>query len=434
MGLACMRNDKQYQHEEKVLLTKILLENNCTKDYILRIVPLISMTCLPTGEQMQKLISLAKDSYAYNNDYIDDKALYLGEHEEMRVAYGQVYFIDTTGLKNYIYEHGEIPTLLEEIGCWNVQKHNGYFSCGNHDGDNPSAIVVKDNPYIGVINYTREKEFNKQADIITLVQYNLGYGFNEAKQYLENFLDINGDNSAKQILNNTIKQSRNIPAPKNCDELKVLYEINLEKYEPLLHIDWVRQGITERTRKKFDIRYSYEGKQIIIPIRHHQTGQLLAISARTTQEHYEEFNISKYKVSDGYQKNKNIFGLYENKDYIKQAGICIVFEAEKSVFKRDSLLDSTALALQGHSLSDAQADILASLDVDIIISMDNDVAIEEIKSICNKLSKRTSRNIYYTIDNHGYLGKKDSVADMSRHIYDTILSEKVLYKPAESKC
>lgn len=48
----------------------------------------------------------------------------------------------------------------------------------------------------------------------------------------------------------------------------------------------------------------------------------------------------------------NLFGLWENKDSIQEKGHVVVFEAEKSVLKRDSLNDPTGVAVSGHEISD----------------------------------------------------------------------------------
>ena len=62
-----------------------------------------------------------------------------------------------------------------------------------------------------------------------------------------------------------------------------------------------------------------------------------------------------------YIKSLNLFGLYENYDSIQKAKQVTVVEAEKSVLKRDSLNDSTLVALSGHTMSEEQAAILIGL-------------------------------------------------------------------------
>ena len=84
-------------------------------------------------------------------------------------------------LKEYIYNERKIEYVLEEIGCHNIVYHpnKDFYSCGNYNGDNKGAINVRNNEYLGVINYTRTKEFGENSDIITI--FNLPFLYNHHK-------------------------------------------------------------------------------------------------------------------------------------------------------------------------------------------------------------------------------------------------------------
>ena len=62
-------------------------------------------------------------------------------------------------LKKYIFQKGKIEFILNEIGCGHILYHPAkeYYSCTNCDGDNKTAINIKNNEYLGCKNYTREK-------------------------------------------------------------------------------------------------------------------------------------------------------------------------------------------------------------------------------------------------------------------------------------
>lgn len=176
--------------------------------------------------------------------------------------------------------------------------------------------------------------------------------------YLHTILDLsNADLSTLKL-----KQRDPVNKPTNSSkeeeiDANVVHDSlqkELNGYSPLLFIEWAKEGITNRTRDKFDIRYDYNGERVVIPIRNHTTGLLSALSYRTikTAEECKLFNFPKYVITKGYNKHKNIFGLYENREAIQKAGYVVVYEAEKSVFKRDTLMDSTGVALSGHTFSD----------------------------------------------------------------------------------
>lgn len=346
--------------------------------------------------------------------------------------------MDTISLKEYIFKNEKIEFVLEKIGCHHIKFHSNkdFFSCGNYNGDNISAVNVKNNKYLNVINWTREKDFDDTSDIITLVQYNKNCSFVEAVKYLHGILGLEykWERKSKKAKEKNdplyiFKKWENKQKLVDVDDIHILDEELLNDFIPILYIGWLREGIMPWTAKKFGLAYSYKYKRVVIPIRYWLTGELLGTNMRTTVENWEELDVKKYYLTPSYQKSLNIFGLYENYNDIQKAGYVVIYEAEKSVLKRDSLNDPTGVAIQGHSLSDEQVRVLIGLNVDIIISMDNDVPLQEVRHMCEKLYK--GRNVYYTHDKWDLLGEKDSIADMPNKIFNFFMKHKVKYDATE---
>lgn len=349
----------------------------------------------------------------------------------------------TTSLKKYIFENDKIEFILNEIGCHSIVYHPNkeFYSCANYNGDNKGAINVKNNEYLNVVNWTRQKEFGDNSDIIDLVQYNKNMSFREAVKYLHKILglkyelgeepEIKKEKKQKDI--SLMEQIRNRTRRGVVDvaDIQVLEDRLIQDYVPLLHIDWLRQGITERTRKKFGLAYSYKNKRVVMPMRHWLTGELLGFNQRTTVENWQEFNIKKYFITPSYPKSYNLYGLYENYDSIQKAGYVVVYEAEKSVLKRDSLNDPTGVALSGHSLSDEQLAILWGLNVEVIFAFDKDVSIEETWHCCNKFG--SGRKVSYIQDKWDILSEKDSPADARNKDYEFLFKNRIVYDKEEKK-
>lgn len=117
-------------------------------------------------------------------------------------------------------------------------------------------------------------------------------------------------------------------------------------------------------------------------------------------------------------------------NYIEEKGYCVIFEAEKSVLKRSSLLDNTGLAIHGHSVSDKQAEIVLTLDIDeVVIAMDEDVRIEEVRYMANKFYGK--KKVSYIRDTTGLLGKKDSSADIRNKDYLYLFENRILFDEKE---
>lgn len=343
-------------------------------------------------------------------------------------------------LKEYIYNERKIEYILEEIGCHSIMYHSTkeFYSCGNYNGDNKGAINVKNNPYLNVVNWTREKQFGDNSDIITLVQYNKNMSFIEAVKYLHKILDLPFEFKKQEkpkkkfdplgIFKKVLRSNRKIV---NVDDIKVLEDKLLDDYIPMLHISWVKQGITERTRKKFGLAYSYKYKRVVIPMRYWLTGELLGFNQRTTVENYTEFGIKKYFLTPTYPKHLNLYGLWENYNSIQKAGYVVVAESEKSVLKRDSLGDSTVVALSGKTISDEQVRILIGLNVEVVIALDKDVDINEVRHLCEKF--KNIRRVSYIQDFMGFLGDKDAPMDASNKDYQFLFDNRIVYDKSEQR-
>ena len=344
-------------------------------------------------------------------------------------------------LKLYIYEQNKIEYILEQLGCheirYNAQKE--YWSAAHPDGDNTMGINIRNNEYLIYRSFSRGVDYEDGKDLINLVEITNKTTFIESIKYLHKILELPFEFKKKEekpkkkydplsIFKKIMRNSRGIV---NVDDIHVLDDKLLDDYVPMLHIDWVKQGITEKTRNKFGLAYSYKHKRVVIPMRYWLTGELLGFNQRTTVENYKEFNIKKYFITPTYPKQLNLYGLYENYDAIQKAGYVVVAESEKSVLKRDSLGDSTVVALSGKNISDEQVRILMGLNVEIVIGLDNDVDINEVRHMCEKF--KNIRRVSYINDFLGILGDKDAPMDARNKDYQFLFESRIVYDRSEQR-
>lgn len=344
-----------------------------------------------------------------------------------------------TELKQYIFNNNKIKYVLEQLGCHQIKYNSNkeYYSASHKDGDNPMGVVINNNEYLTYISYSRDVTYEDNKDLISLIEETNNVSFVDAIKYLHKLFGLSYSYKRK------IKQEKKIDNPlsifekhisKKIVDVNDIHSINediLDDYIPIPYIDWYREGVMPWTCKKFGIAYSYKKKRVIIPMRYWMTGELLGINSRTTVENYKELGIKKFYITPTYQKSLNLYGLYENYDSIQKAGYVVVYEAEKSVLKRDSKNDSTGVALSGHTISDEQVRILIGLNVDIIIAMDNDIRTDEVRFMCEKFLN--IRNVYYIKDKWNLLGDKDSVADTSNKVFDFLMKYKIKYDAEEHR-
>lgn len=358
-------------------------------------------------------------------------------------------------LKQYIYSQDKISFILEELGCTKIKYHptKQYFTCCNADnGDNPNAVIVYCNDSLSVTNYTRDlTKYDSFPDIITLVKYYQKIDFRKAIKWLHKVLGLKYNSSSKseETIVDPLRIFKSINKYKRGTfEYQVLEENLLADFYPYVHKDFAAEGIFKNTIKKFQLGYSYDARGTIIPIRHWCHGGLIGVIRRTSIENYEMFDIPKYFPLKAYAKSNNVYGLWENGDFIQEAGYCVIFEGQKSVLKRDSIgfkkdadnqyviedgqyvKDYTSVAVCGHDISEEQVRILAGLNLkELIIAFDKDVSLNEIRGQCEKFYG--IRNVSYIYDSEDILGEHDAPIDKGNDTYWYLYYNRVQYDANE---
>lgn len=347
--------------------------------------------------------------------------------------------MDTTSLKEYIFNNNKVEFVLDKIGCKSIKYHSSknFYSATNYNGDNTGAVNVYNTKYLLIHNWTRESEFDDLSDIISLVQYNKKCSFVDAVKYIHNILGLELTQYKKEekkekldplaIFKNAISRHRAIV---DVAEIQAIKEEAINDYVPFLYIDWLREGVMPWAAKKFGLAYSYKYHRVVIPIRYWLDGTLVGFNQRTTVENYEELGIRKYFLTASYRKSLNLYGLWENREEIEDKRTVVICESEKSVLKRYSRNDGTCVALQGKKLSEEQRRIIIGLNVnEVIIALDNDVQIEEIRHICEQFYH--IRNVSYVKDRWNLLGDKDAPADAENKVYNFLIKHRVKYDESE---
>ena len=82
--------------------------------------------------------------------------------------------------------------ILDNLNCHHIKDKGDYYTCGNPDGDNTTAITLYKNVNLNVINYTRDitkgKSYN--SDIITLVEFFKECSFFEAIKHICEWIEL----------------------------------------------------------------------------------------------------------------------------------------------------------------------------------------------------------------------------------------------------
>ena len=122
----------------------------------------------------------------------------------------------------------------------------------------------------------------------------------------------------------------------------------------------------------------------------------------------DEYN-PKYLYIEPTAKQKLLYGLYENKNYIKNSNLIFIFEAEKSVLQCASNGVRNCIGLGGKSISKTQAELIIRTGCSPVIALDKGIALEEIKSVASVFPDNIP--VYYIFDKDNILEDKQSPSD-----------------------
>lgn len=309
----------------------------------------------------------------------------------------------------------DIGSMLESLGCEQVRIHGNVLSSTKGNGsDNPSGIVIWENGNFFNAEMYTTPEFDQYMvkDVFSVIRQLTGRTFDQAVEFVGNFVDL--ENTEKETKAPTISDWLDKIEKKGVQKEKESWVYDpsfLDQFPRFLHPYWKQEGITEETAEKFDIRFDQSTECIMIPI-YDEEGRLVGVKVRETR-------LAKNKYSYALRTRKSVvlYGLWQNEEAIRKEKEVIVFEAEKSVLKADSLGIHNTVAIGGKILSADQVRLLNSLNASVVLALDEDVSEEDIMRNVHKITFPFPVNDVYVLrDNR--LNPKESPADRPEIMMD----------------
>lgn len=267
------------------------------------------------------------------------------------------------------------------------------------------------------------------------VAHYFGIAFEE-----ENFDNTQDKLKDWDILKN-YQENSSISNDKKIIEFKEFDE-NILKHFPRPRIEpWISEGISQEIMNSRGICYNPASQGIIIP-HYDENGALIGIRERTLIKEEERHGKYRPSVINGKMYNHPLgFALYNlnnSKEHIKQMGIAIVMEGEKSCLKYASMFgvdNDISVATCGSNLIQHQVDLLRQYGArEIVIAFDkqfkepNDAEFKQwtkkLTALHNKYSKLIQ--ISFLFDKGGdLLGYKDSPIDRGKETFIKLFKERV---------
>lgn len=315
-------------------------------------------------------------------------------------------------IKEYLLNNDLVESVLSALGCGYVKNHGNYISAANPSGDNKQAIVIYLNENLTCVNYTRTIAKDKRStDIFDLVMFCEDCTFPESLKWvcetvgLDYYQEAEDIPESLQILK-MLKQMSSDDSNEIRETLKPISEQVLNYYLPYGNILFEQDGISLEVQKEFLVGYDPQSNRITIPIRS-PIGDLCGVKGRLFGEP-DEYN-PKYLYIMPVAKSEILYGLYENKEYIRNSNTLLIFEAEKSVQQCATHGIRNCVALGGKTISKTQAELIIRTGCTPIIALDKGIDIEEIYNVASVFPDNIP--VQYIYDADDILLDKQSPSD-----------------------
>lgn len=307
----------------------------------------------------------------------------------------------------------------------------------SHGGDSKKLFYYPNTQLF--IDYT---DGGSRFDVFELVSRVLNMPLTESILFVVNFLglDDSGLLSSYQDDWSVIDRYEAIGDVNSLSQvsLPVKPQEMLINYPKVIVRSWVKDHITPAVQNEFDIRFNPLDSSILIPHKD-EYGSLIGVRKRALVE--EDIERGKYRpaVIGGELMNHplafNLYGLDKAKESIRESGMAIVVEAEKSVLQSHSYGVQQTVACCGSSISLYQVNMLLRCGAkEMVIGFDSDykdIQDKEAQKVVNRLMKLYEKispylKVSFLWDKQHLLGYKDSPFDKGKDVFMKLWKTRVV--------
>ena len=219
-------------------------------------------------------------------------------------------------MKEYLRNNpNEIEKILKYYGYHSINITDKEIRCAKKTSDNPSTVRIKLNDKLSSTDFSS----SYSGDLFSLIATHTGLKYGEILKAVEIMLGgkkINGtyENKEESLFDGFFEE---IYIPYETEEKEVIYDESvLEKYNNgyKWNIRFLTDGILPSSQVKFHVGYDDESNRITLPWRDSE-GNIVGIMGRLDSDIPTNF---KYIPLIAFKKHKYLYGLYQNKEYIKE--------------------------------------------------------------------------------------------------------------------
>ena len=280
------------------------------------------------------------------------------------------------GIKLYLKDnYNVLLKILNYFKYKDINKHDYEIRCAKPDGDNNSTVRIKLNEYLTSNDFS----LAFKGDLFGLISKHSNLTYGEVINIVKLIIDkkINKIESKSEIFDGFFDETY-------VEYDYVIQEYSrdiLKEYEQCWNKRFLNDNILPGTQIKFNLGYDNESERITIPW-FNSEGNVVGVMGRINKDETTKY---KYLPLIAFPKQFFLYGLYQNKEYIRNNRVYIL-ESEKSVMQLDSMGIHNSVALGGNSIHNYQIEELLKLQVtEFILCFDEGLDIEVIKTAISNI-------------------------------------------------
>lgn len=314
-------------------------------------------------------------------------------------------------VKQHLLSHiNDLLELLKSYGYGKFNVNDTEIRCSKPHSDNGTTCRIKLNTYLSCTDFS--SAYN--GDLFGMITCHTDVSYVKIIERCYELFNIENEDGFEDF-----NESFDLFEEDYEETIPIYKEEELENFKQIWNMRFVKDNIMPKTQEVFEIGYDFRSKRITIPWRD-INGNLIGVMGRADYDNYGDF---KYIPILRFKKRHTIFGIYKNKEFIKNNRVYI-FESEKSTMQLHTMGEHNGLSLGGNSIDKYRLGLLEQLHpTEIVFAFDEGLE-QDVQKKALKITKKYFGNkvrVGLMYDNkHKYLpmGSKCSPTDLGKDIWE----------------
>lgn len=195
-----------------------------------------------------------------------------------------------------------------------------------------------------------------------------------------------------------------------------------QKFSDELPTEWINEGITKQSLRKYDIRIDNNANRIVYPVLDDKY-RLIGIKGRTRYENFKTLKLPKYINYNKIGTLDFFTGMKWAEESIKQTRQIIILEGLKSVMKLDGWGIHNCVSAETSDITEQQLVILIKMGIKTaVIAFDEDVSLKKVYEITRPMKRYM--NVEVVINKGQLLKEKMSPTDLGEKTWELLYKER----------